>query len=143
MKDLIRKRLTEYRTEAMDSIGVAVNRTKSKAAGTGNLNSSKVYLAINEDNKAGFEAYMDRFIAFDPHLWGMLWRDLPWTNTPQLIEDARATYHDVVAGRDSRIQRSARLRSNFLSSALVGTLPPIFLAMVDLIRLRSSRESRH
>ena len=63
--------------------------------------------------------------------------------TKQLIEDARATYHDVVAGRDSRIQRSARLRSNFLSSALVGTLPPIFLAMVDLIRLRSSRESRH
>jgi hypothetical protein len=36
--------------------------------------------------------------------------------TKQLIEDARATYHDVVAGRDSRIQRSARLRSNFLSS---------------------------
>ena len=66
MKDLIRKRLTEYRTEAMDSIGVAVNRTKSKAAGTGNLNSSKVYLAINEDNKAGFEAYMDRSMRAPP-----------------------------------------------------------------------------
>jgi hypothetical protein len=46
MRDRIRKRLREYRAEALVGIGVAVNRTRSKAAGYGNLNSS------NDDTKA-------------------------------------------------------------------------------------------
>ena len=57
MRDQIKKRLAEYRTEALERIGIAVNKTKSRASGTGNLNSSRCYLAINEDNKAGFADY--------------------------------------------------------------------------------------
>jgi hypothetical protein len=67
MRDRIRKRLTEYRTEALHSIAVAVNKTRSMAAGSGNLGSSKLGLVINEDNKAGFTQYMDRSIAFIRH----------------------------------------------------------------------------
>ena len=68
MRDRIRERLTEYRTEALDSIGVAVNITRSKAAGTGNLYSSRLSLTINDDTKAGFAEYMDRSANFIRHL---------------------------------------------------------------------------
>jgi hypothetical protein len=68
MRDLIRERLTEYRAEALERIGIAVNKTKSKAAGTGSLHGSRVHLTINEDNEAGFVEYMDRSIAFIRHV---------------------------------------------------------------------------
>jgi hypothetical protein len=60
VRDQIRERLTEYRTEALEGIGTTVNRTKSKASETGRTNSHAYYRAINEDNKAGFAQYMDR-----------------------------------------------------------------------------------
>jgi len=61
MRDQIRRRLEEYRAEALERIGIAVNRTKSKAVGS--LHGSRVHLTINEDNKVGFAEYMDRSIA--------------------------------------------------------------------------------
>jgi hypothetical protein len=68
MRDRIRERLTEYRTEALDSIAIGVNRTRSEAAGTGNLGSSRLNLVINDDTKAGFAEYMDRSIDFIRHV---------------------------------------------------------------------------
>jgi hypothetical protein len=70
MRDRIRKRLTEYRTEAMESIGIAVAKTTktTREARTGNLNSGGFYLKVNEDNKSGFAEYMDRSIAFIRHV---------------------------------------------------------------------------
>ena len=70
MRDLIRRRLTEYRTEARHSIAVAVNKTKSKAARDGAMNSGRLYLFINEDNKTGFERYMDQSTNFIRHVAG-------------------------------------------------------------------------
>jgi hypothetical protein len=67
MRERIRKRLKEYRGEALESIGVAVNKTRSKAAGSGNLGSSRLHLVINEDTKIGFAEYMDRSAKFIRH----------------------------------------------------------------------------
>src|SRR5262249_43795950 len=64
MRDRIRERLTEYRTEALERIAVAVNRTQANAAQRGVLTSSMCYLAINEDNKTGFAQYMDQSANF-------------------------------------------------------------------------------
>jgi hypothetical protein len=64
MRDRIRTRLTEYRGEALERIGIAVNRTKADAAQRGVLTSSMCYLAINRDNEAGFAEYMDRSVNF-------------------------------------------------------------------------------
>jgi len=62
MRDLIRKRLRENRGEALESIAIAINRTKSKFSGS--LTSSRCYLAINKDNEVGLAEYMDRSIHF-------------------------------------------------------------------------------
>jgi hypothetical protein len=64
MRDRIRERLREYRCEALDSIAIAVSRTRSKAAGTGNINSSRLNFVINDDTKTGFAEYMDQSIDF-------------------------------------------------------------------------------
>ena len=68
MRDRIRKRLREYRAQALGGIEVAVNRTRSKAAGYGNLHSSRLSLTINDDTKAGFAEYMDQSIKFICHV---------------------------------------------------------------------------
>ena len=68
MRDRIRERLAEYRAEALNSIAVAVNKTKSKHAGSGTLASSMFHLAINKDNETGFAEYMDRSAGFIPIL---------------------------------------------------------------------------
>ena len=59
MREQIRKRLKEYRGEALESIGIAVSRTRSKASGTGTLHGSRINLDINKDTKTGFEEHMD------------------------------------------------------------------------------------
>jgi hypothetical protein len=64
MRDLIRKRLTEYRAETLDSIAIAENRTKVIHAGRGTPASSMCYLAINKDNETGLAEYMDKSIRF-------------------------------------------------------------------------------
>src|SRR5262245_53536938 len=64
MRDRIRKRLTEYRAEAIQSIGVAVNRTRSELRDKGRTNSHEWYLAINKDNEAGFKKYMEQAAKF-------------------------------------------------------------------------------
>jgi hypothetical protein len=68
MRDRIRQRLEEYRAEAHERIGVAVNMTRSKHAVNGTLSSSMCYLAINKDNETGFAEYMDRSAAFIRHI---------------------------------------------------------------------------
>jgi hypothetical protein len=64
MRERIRARLKQYRAEAVDSIGVAVNRTKSTFIGAGRTNGGAYYLAVNKDNEAGLANYMDRSAAF-------------------------------------------------------------------------------
>ena len=64
MRDRIRKRLTEYRAEALHKIAVAVTRRRSKASGTGTLHGSRINIFINEDTKIGFAEYMDQSASF-------------------------------------------------------------------------------
>src|SRR5262245_27715231 len=64
MRERIRARLKQYRAEAVDSIGAAVNRTKSTFSGVRRTNGGAYYLAINKDNEVGLANYMDRSAAF-------------------------------------------------------------------------------
>ena len=64
MRERIRARLKQYRAEAVESIGAAVNRTKSIFSGASRTNGGAYYLAINKDNEAGLANYMDRSAAF-------------------------------------------------------------------------------
>jgi hypothetical protein len=64
MRDRIRERLTEYRTETMESIGIAIAKTTREASRDGRLNSGGFYLMVNEDNKVGFEQYMEQSADF-------------------------------------------------------------------------------
>src|SRR5215510_14586483 len=80
MRNLIRKRLTEYRIDALDNIAVAVNNTKANFAKHGALNSDRLYLFINEHNKTGFAQYIDRSANFIRYVAGdpppLNWSDL-------------------------------------------------------------------
>ena len=60
MRERIRKRLREYRADAIQSIGVAVNRTRSELRDKGRTNGHEWYQAINKDNEAGLAKYMDQ-----------------------------------------------------------------------------------
>jgi len=64
MRDRIKERLTEYRTEALESIASAESRTKSTHAGRGTSISSTFNRDINEVNKTGLAEYMDRSVNF-------------------------------------------------------------------------------
>jgi len=68
MRERIRKRLKEYRSEALERIGIAINTTKRKASKAGHLNSNGTYLAINKDNETGVAEYMDRSANFIRHV---------------------------------------------------------------------------
>ena len=68
MRERIRKRLREYRSEALERIGIAINTTKRKASKAGHLNSNGTYLAINKDNETGVAEYMDRSANFIRHV---------------------------------------------------------------------------
>jgi hypothetical protein len=68
MRDLIKKRLTECRSEALHSIEIAVNKTKSIFSGAGRSNSHGYYQSINENNEAGFAQYMDQSANFIRHV---------------------------------------------------------------------------
>src|SRR5262245_51816896 len=68
MRERIRKRLREYRAEALERIGIAINTTKRKASKAGHLNSNGTYLAINKDNETGVAEYMDRSANFIRHV---------------------------------------------------------------------------
>jgi hypothetical protein len=64
MRERIRKQLKEYRAEALQSIGYAVNRTRSELRDKGQTNSHEWHQAINKDNEAGFKKYMDQSAKF-------------------------------------------------------------------------------
>ena len=68
MRDLIRKRLTEDRAEALNSIAAAEAKTKSIHAGRGTSISSMCDQGISEDNKTGVEQYMDQSADFIRHV---------------------------------------------------------------------------
>jgi hypothetical protein len=68
MRDRIRQRLEEYGAEALECIGVAMNKTKLAFNQRGTLTSSMCYLAINKDNETGLAEYMDRSIHFIRHV---------------------------------------------------------------------------
>jgi hypothetical protein len=68
MRDRIRKRLTEYQAEALDSITVAVSKTKAIAARDGI--SGAMYLSICEHNKTAFATYLDNSASFIHHVAG-------------------------------------------------------------------------
>lgn len=69
MRDRIRERLTEYRSEALDRIVIAETRTKSTFA-QGVVSSS-----INTDNETGFAEYMDRSASFIRHVAPGSWAE--------------------------------------------------------------------
>src|SRR5262245_16864716 len=64
MRERIRKQLKEYRAEALQSIGIAVNRTRSQLSSKSRTNSHAWYQAINKDNEAGLKKYMDQSAKF-------------------------------------------------------------------------------
>ena len=75
MRERIRQRLEEYRAEAHERIGAAVNMTKGEYTRRGTLSSSMCYLAINKDNEAGLAEYMDRSVAFIRHVAPGSWTE--------------------------------------------------------------------
>src|SRR5262245_65902792 len=64
MRERIRKRLREYRAEAIQSLGVAAIRTRSELRDKGRANGHEWYTAINKDNEAGLAKYMDQSAKF-------------------------------------------------------------------------------
>jgi hypothetical protein len=75
MRERIRERLEEYRSEALERIGVAVNSTKAAFNQRGTLTSSMCYLAVNKDNETGLAEYMDRSIHFIRHVASGSWAE--------------------------------------------------------------------
>ena len=75
MRERIRERLEEYRAEALERIGVAVNSTKAAFNQRGTLTSSMCYLAVNKDNETGLAEYMDRSIHFIRHVASGSWAE--------------------------------------------------------------------
>jgi hypothetical protein len=107
MRDRIRQRLTEHRTEALERIESAVNKTKSEFSGAGRLNSHGYYRSINENNKAGFEEYMDRSVNFIRHVApGSL---AEYAN--ELRDGGNMLKQEIMAKMD---------RENFMTAALPG-----------------------
>ena len=64
MRDRIVKRLAEERTDALESIAIAVSKTTDKARTNGALGNSRLYLSIDEDHKTGVATYIDQCARF-------------------------------------------------------------------------------
>jgi hypothetical protein len=107
MRNLIRKRLTEYRIDALDNIAVAVNNTKANFAKRSALNSDRLYLFINEHNKTGFAQYIDRSANFIRYVAGL--------SASQYADELRD------AAKDLKYEIMAKMdRDNFMEWALPG-----------------------
>ena len=107
MRNLIRKRLTEYRIDALDNISVAANNTKANFANHGALNSDRLYLFINEHNKTGFAQYIDRSANFIRYVAGL--------SASQYADELRD------AAKDFKYEIMAKMdRDNFMEWALPG-----------------------
>jgi len=107
MRNLIRKRLTEYRIDALDNISVAANNTKANFANHGALNSDRLYLCINEHNKTGFAQYIDRSANFIRYVAGL--------SASQYADELRD------AAKDFKYEIMAKMdRDNFMEWALPG-----------------------
>src|SRR5262245_59757173 len=68
MRDLISRRLTEDRIEALHSIASAEAKTKSIHTGRGTPISSMCERDISEDNKTGVAQYIDQSADFIRHV---------------------------------------------------------------------------
>src|SRR5215472_12676948 len=107
MRNLIRKRLTEYRIDALDNIAVAVNNTKANFAKRSALNSDRLYLFINEHNETGFAQYIDRSANFIRYVAGL--------SASQYADELRD------AANDLKYEIMAKMdRDNFMEWALPG-----------------------
>src|SRR5215510_10046380 len=107
MRNLIRKRLTEYRIDALDNIAVAVNNTKANFAKHGALNSDRLYLFINEHNKTGFAQYIDRSANFIRYVAGSSASQY----ADELRDAAKGLKYEIMAKGD---------RNKFMELALPG-----------------------
>ena len=140
MRNLIRKRLTEYRIDALDNISVAANNTKANFANHGALNSDRLYLCINEHNKTGFAQYIDRSANFIRYVAGL--------SASQYADELRN------AANDLKYEIMAKMdRDNFMEWALPGNperyqlrnelelaLDKLIERKLEDFRLASSRE---
>src|SRR5262245_44470557 len=107
MRNLIRKRLTEYRIDTLDNISVAVNNTKANFAKHGALNGDRLYLFIDEHNKTGFAQYIDRSANFIRYVAGF--------SASQYADELRN------AANDLKYEIMAKMdRDNFMEWALPG-----------------------
>ena len=113
MREQIRKRLKEYRGEALESIGIAVSRTRSKASGTGTLHGSRINLDINKDTKTGFEEHMDESTKFIRQMapgssaeYADELQDSGQKLKQEIMADTKSTFRDQLSeGLDKLIER--------------------------------------
>jgi len=104
MRDRIRERLTEYRSQALNGIAVAEDTTK---AAFGRSRSDMFYRAISRDNENGVTEYMDRSADF----------------IRRLARGSGAEYADELhdAGHKLKQEIMAKMdRENHLAGALPG-----------------------
>jgi len=97
MRDRIRERLTEYRSEALDSIAIAVNRTRSKASWAGALHGTRVHLVINEDARAGLAEYMDQSANFIRQVASGSWKQY----ADELCDSGQKLKQEIMANTKS------------------------------------------
>jgi hypothetical protein len=120
MRDRIRERLEEYRAEALERIGVAMNKTKLAFNQRGTLTSSMCYLAINKDNETGLAEYMDRSIHFIRHVASGSWAEY----SDELRDAGRKLKQEIM-------DKLARDPCGQLSGQLVPTLDKIINRKVE------------
>src|SRR5262245_37019384 len=115
MRERIRKRLKDYRADALQSIGV-------RAIGSGNLGNSRLSLTINDDTKAEFAEYMDQSIKFIRQVApgsSAEYVDELWDGGQKLKQEIIAkTDHDLAISGNSM----AVLLRNELEAALDGLI---------------------
>jgi hypothetical protein len=115
MRERIRKQLKEYRAEALQSIGIAVTRTRSQLSSKSQTNSHAWYRAINKDNEAGFKKYMDQSAKFIRHVApgsSAEYVDELWDGGHKLKQEIMAkTDHVAASGNSMAVQLRNELKA--------------------------------
>jgi carbohydrate-selective porin OprB len=124
MRDRIRKRLTEYRAEALHSIAVAVSRTRSKFSGSGALHGNRVNLVINEDTKTGIAEHLDQSVNFIRQVAPGSWKQY----ADELRDSGQKLKQEIMANTKSEFRGGPALRDSsaaWLRWILGSITPPI------------------
>jgi hypothetical protein len=129
MRDKIRDRLTEYRTEAMEAIGAAEARTRADFAQRGILSSSMFQQAINRDNEAGFAEYMDRSAKFIRDVARGSWAEF----ADELRDGGTSLKQDIMIEVGNRISQAAipGINTQHFKAQLDQALDKIFKRKVE------------